>query len=119
MQKGRGGNFAAPMFQAKRWVKPGTAETAAAALPASSGGALSDGIMHLHAGGGGEGGGGVVGGARKWVKGLGVCGPRPVVVAPPPERGRLSVYVGNLDPNVTEDNLWRFFGQAGRVNRST
>ncbi len=117
--RGRGGPPAAPMFQAKRWVKPGTAaaaaaaETAAAAVP-------SDGTGQLPAGGGGGCGGGVsVGGARKWVKGQGVSGPKPVAVAPPPERGRLSVYVGNLDPNVTEDNLWRFFGQAGRVNRST
>ena len=128
---GRGGPAAAPMFQAKRWVKPGTAaaaaasaaETAAAAVPASSGrDAPSEGTGHLHGGAGGCGGGGggaSVGGARKWVKGQGVSGPKPVVVAPPPERGRLSVYVGNLDPNVTEDNLWRFFGQAGRVNRST
>ena len=110
------------MFQAKRWVKPGTPAAAAAAAAETSAAAVpaSDGTGHLTPGGGGGGGVGVsVGCARKWVKGQGVSGPKPAVVAPPPERGRLSVYVGNLDPNVTEDNLWRFFGQAGRVNRST
>jgi len=32
---------------------------------------------------------------------------------PPPEHGRLSIFVGNLDPLVAKDNLWQFFWQAG------
>ena len=135
--RGRGGYHAGPVFQAKRWVKPGSAAAVAAEAAEAAAVAAATPGSEAAPGGGQQGaphagdgtghgpppqppvvaGGG---GARKWVKGQGVSGPKPVPVAPrppPPERGRLSVFVGNLDPNVTEDNLWRFFGQAGRVNR--
>jgi len=126
MPRGRGG-FHAPAFQAKKWVKPGAGDTsvvppqpAAEAPPAGDEHGLQPPAQHAPVPGTAgpppqrPAGTGPVG-ARKWVKGQGVSGPAPP--PPPPERGRLSVFVGNLDPLVQEDSLWRFFGQAGRVNR--
>ena len=101
-QRGRGGYHTTQVFQAKKWVKPGSSE----AVPATAGPEPPPAIEPDQPAAGG--------GARKWVKGQGVSGPAPP--PPPPERGRLSVFVGNLDPNVQEDNLWRFFGQAGRIS---
>ena len=101
-QRGRGGYHTTQVFQAKKWVKPGSSE----AVPATAGPEPPPAIEPDQPAAGG--------GARKWVKGQGFSGPAPP--PPPPERGRLSVFVGNLDPNVQEDNLWRFFGQAGRIS---
>ena len=129
---GRGGYSALgqQVYQAKKWTKPGSdvdAQTAAAAPPPAAtqvqigaddaahvqGGADAARSAHKSLAVGAIGGGG----ARKWVKGQGVIGPAPPPPRPPPpERGRLSIFVGNLDQSVTEDNLWRFFGQAGKVN---
>lgn len=137
---GRGGYGGAPqVFQAKKWVKPGTegavkpaaaqvAEAAATQGEEWEGGLDGGGDCgctspHMAEGVHPDASAGGVAVARKWVKGQGVTGPpppapRPAPPArpPPPDRGRLSVFVGNLDPSVSEDNLWRFFGQAGRVN---
>jgi hypothetical protein len=145
--RGRGGYHAPQVFQAKKWVKPGSgdsgpsdADGAAGPAPAGSApAAMTSGAQgdcaasgaakhgqpispHVREGQNGGAttlppnvGAGRGGAARKWVKGQGASGPP--APPPPPERGRLSVFVGNLDPSVVEDNLWRFFGQAGRVNR--
>jgi len=132
--RGRGG------FQAKKWVKPGTAGATAApaavefpaAAPASHaadeesmadeyGGRSSPHLIEGAYGGRGGGPQPMAHVARKWVKGQETIALNPATGAAteqrpsPPERGRLSVFVGNLDPSVAEDNLWRFFSQAGYV----
>jgi hypothetical protein len=140
----RGGG-APPVFQAKKWVKPGPDAARGSAGPeAVEGGIPVDRAPHAvgttcaapsvsgctpHADVGG-----VLAGAdkfvaeptplpsRKWVKGEGaIPAGRSPGHAPVPapsaalERGKLSICVSNLDMSVSEDHLWKFFNQAARV----
>lgn len=150
------------MFQAKKWVKPGSAEAVAAAaaaaeaqsagaevgLPSASSLIAQPDEQAAAARDPGEGAGDrsspvlwegqSQSPTRKWVKGQ-----TPTPAAPPQAaqgdpnrsgskspiqrppgaaanggdsaRGRVSISVTNLDPGAVEDNLWKFFGQAGRI----
>jgi len=118
-------------FQAKKWVKNGTA----GAMPAPATvdvkqqplppecGQLSIFVGNLDPSVAADNRGGFQ--AKKWFKPRTVgATSAPAAVGihtaldpeqrpPPPEHGRLSIFVGNLDPSVAEDKLRQFFWQAG------